>query len=266
MQMPSHLVFADESGTDADCPCYTIGALAVPARVQDAFLGAFAALRDKHHVMHEVKWNRVGKTYGVLNFVLDWMHLIQRTALTYNAIVVKKAPYWKWSKPGADRDEAFYTTYTQLINHVASSRQGNYEVYIDRRPDRYPKHDEAMGAIANHMLAKAASRSKIELVEKSDSKLVPGIQIADVLTGAINASHREYLDSSFRLFKGKRLLVDRLAHMLGWNALYYDTMPNAIFNIWHFPWQEYRAKPATKPVRLARDVPYVERSDLGEDD
>lgn len=234
-QMPTHLVFADESGTDSECPCYSIGALAVPARLQDDFVAAFNSLRERHHVIHEVKWNRVGNTYGMINFALDWMHLIQRTPLTYNAIVVMKAAYRKWSAPAANREEAFYTTYTLLTNHLACSRQGNYKVYIDRRPDRYPKHDEAMEVIANHMLARAASRSNIELVEKSDSKLVPGIQIADVLTGAINASHREYLDSSFRLLKGKRLLVDRLAQMLGWSALWYDTMPNAAFNIWHFP-------------------------------
>jgi hypothetical protein len=261
--MGTHVVFADESGTMGECPCYAIGALAVPAAVHEKFLAAFAQLADRHHVKHEVKWNDVGNNYGVINFVLDWMHLIQLTALTYNAIVVKKGAYRKWSNPGADRDEAFYTTYTLLMNHLAGKRVGEYDVYIDQRPDRYPKHDEAMEIISNHMLARTPSSSRISFVRKPDSKLVPGIQIADVLTGAINASHREYLDSSFRLQRGKRVLMDRLAQMLGWDALWYDTMPNATFNIWHFPQEGYRATPRTRAVRISSEVSYVSEEDLG---
>jgi len=260
--MADALVFADETGTSGDCPCYAIGALVVPAEVEDAFLAAFEERRKQHGVKHELKWNRIGKSHGPINFALDWMHLIRETSLTYNAIVVRKADYRKWS---ADREDAFYTTYSLLMSHLAGKRHAEFEVYIDQRQDRYAKHDEAVEIITNRMLAQVASRSKIESVTKSDSKLVPGIQIADVLTGAINASHREYLVPSFALQRGKRLLISRLAAMLGWDALWYDTWPNVNFNIWHFP-TEYRAKPATRDVEITDGVPFVNLADLQDEE
>jgi len=264
--MSKLLVFADESATSPDSPCYGIGALVVPSVVQDAFVDAFDKLRGQHGVAHELKWNDIGSSHGSINFVLDWMGIIQQTNLTFGTIVVHKGHYRLWSSPGADREEAFYKTYTLLMNDLAKRRQGEFEVYIDRRTDRYEKHDEVMEKITNYMLARIGARSKITHVTKSDSKLVAGIQIADVLTGAITASHREYLAGSSMLRRGKRLLVNRLAMMLGWDALWYDTMPNSHFNIWHFPPEEFRARPRTREVRLHREVPYVKPQDLASSD
>jgi len=262
--MSKFLVFADESGTSAGSPCYAIGALIVPWEVQNAFVLAFEVLRQRHGVAHELKWTRVGSSHGAINFVLDWMGIIQQTDLTFGMIVVHKGHYRLWSRPGADREEAFYKTYTLLMKDLARRRRGEFEVYIDQRADRYAKHDEVVEKVTNYMLAKVRARAKIMQVMKSDSRLMPGIQIADVLTGAINASHREFLTESALLGKGKRLLVNRLAMMFWWDALWYDTMPNARFNIWHFP-TEFRGTPDTRAVRFGRDVPYIRPQDLTEE-
>ena len=90
---------------------------------------------------------------------------------------------------------------------------------------------------------------------------MPGIQVADMLTGAINTGHRLQLDPTIQINRGKRLLLARMAQVLGWDALCYDTWPDTKFNIWHFP-QEYRAQPATKNVMFASTVPYVTPDDL----
>lgn len=55
----------------------------------------------------------------------------------------------------------------------------------------------------------------------------------------------------------------RLANLLGWDALHYDTYPHSKFNIWHFP-TEYRAQPATRSVERARLVPFIRPEDLDE--
>jgi len=260
--MADYLVFADESGTSAESPCYSIGALVVPSELHEPFVRKFDQLRTRHGVTHEVKWNRIGSSYGVINFVLDWLMLINRTRLTFGIIVVRKAAYHNWSCGGADREEAFYKTYTMLMSDLGRRHAGTFEVYIDQRPDRYAKRDEVMQKIANYRLAAIGRPSKVTRVRKSDSRLIPGIQLADVLTGAINASHREWLDSSFRLRRGKRVLIDSLASALGWDALYYDTMPNPRFNIWHFPMEQYRAQPATRRIRFVPNVPYLGPEDL----
>ncbi len=259
--MSKFIAFADESGTSAGIPCYAIGALVIPSQLQDRFVQTFESLRQQHGVANELKWSGISSSHGEINFVLHWMHLIQRVGLTFSTIVVEKRTYQNWSRPGSDREGAFYKTYTLLMKHLGRWCPGDFEVFIDQRQDRYPKHDEVVEKISNYMLAGVGSDSRINQVTKSDSKQVAGIQIADVLTGAVNASHREYLDRSFRLRRGKRLLVERLAAMVGWDALCYDTYPNARFNIWHFP-PEFRKRPATRSVRIAGAIPFVAAHDL----
>jgi hypothetical protein len=84
-----------------------------------------------------------------------------------------------------------------------------------------------------------------------------------MLTGAVAASHRVLLDPGAPLNFGKRLAIARMAALLGWDALHYDTMPNDKFNIWHFP-IEYRAFPSTRKVAPARFVPFMTATDLSE--
>jgi hypothetical protein len=58
------------------------------------------------------------------------------------------------------------------------------------------------------------------------------------------------------------LLISRLASVLGWDALYYDTWPNKRFNIWHFPPDSGWRGP-TRHVRPNYTVEYVSPSELG---
>ena len=60
---------------------------------------------------------------------------------------------------------------------------------------------------------------------------------------------------------GKRLAIERMASLLGWDALHYDTYPHDKFNIWHFP-TEYRADPATREIRVPRMIPFITPNDL----
>lgn len=84
------------------------------------------------------------------------------------------------------------------------------------------------------------------------------MQLADVLTGAINTAHVLRLQT-VAVHPGKHLALERLASQLGWNHLAYDTYPHPKFNVWHFP-MEYRG-PSRDPAPLAT-VPYVAREDL----
>jgi len=258
-----YIVFADESGIGPDSPCYSIGALIVPEGVHDRFVAAFEERRRRHGVGHELKWNRVQSSHGPINFVLEWVDLIHRSSLMFQSIVVLKKAYRAWQGGSREKEQAFYKTYTMLTKDIASRHDGDARVLIDGRCDSYGKQHEVVEKISNHMLAQLGSRSRIETVTKADSRLVPGIQMADVLTGAINAAHRAFLDREFSLSRGKRVLVDRLAEMLGWDALHYDTMPNPDFNIWHFPMTEYRAVPATREVKPQTTIRYVTPEDLG---
>ena len=190
-----------------------------------------------------------------MNLAIDLLRYILISNLCFNSIVVLKAPYKKWQR---DRmDEAFYTTYSFLLRHCLQGREGDCVAFIDDRSEKYRKQDEALQIITNRMLDKIAVKAKLTAVNKSDSKKYAGIQAADLLTGAIKASHHLFLASDLRLSSGKKLLLDRLAATLGWDALHYDTWPNQQFNIWHFPQAEYRAMPRTATVQPNYHVPYV---------
>ena len=104
------------------------------------------------------------------------------------------------------------------------------------------------------MLAKLAATGRLGSVKKANSSETAGIQVADLLTGAINTAHVCHLCPGFTIHNGKRLAIRRLADMVGWPHLAHDTYPHPKFNVWHFP-TEFRG-PSRDPV-FREDIPYV---------
>jgi len=109
------------------------------------------------------------------------------------------------------------------------------------------------------MLVKLAATGRLGAVRKVDSATAPGIQVADLLTGAINTAHLCHLAPAFSINAGTRLAIERVASMLGWSHLAHDTYPHPKFNIWHFP-TEFRG-PSRDP-EFAASVPYVCAGDI----
>lgn len=92
-------------------------------------------------------------------------------------------------------------------------------------------------------------------MEKVNSKHNVGIQIADLLTGAITASRSMYLNEDFKINAAKALFINKLSQILGWESLHFDTYPESKFNIWHFP-EECRNTPETKDEYQRNRVAY----------
>lgn len=256
------LVFADESGTSGDCKCYSIGALTIPEEYLDTLNETFAELAQKHGVRDELKWNRIRKGHGAVNLALEWLYILTNSrSLSFDIIVVNKSLYRNWQGDSKAEENAFYKTYTQLLRHRARRSENECKVFIDNRTDSYSKQDEVLGIVTNNMLAQLQSQARLTIVSKSDSRLQPAIQLVDILTGAINTSHRMLLEKSIELKYGKKLLIERMSRMLGLDALHYDTWPNDKLNIWHFP-IEYRAKPRTVNIRIPHFIPFITSADL----
>lgn len=259
----SRIAFADESGIDGSTKCYAIGVISVAKNRLQGFNDVFGRLKKEHGVSQEVRWKSVGNGHGLINLGIDWLHRILKSdTARFDVIVVNTEQYRKWSRRGADREEAFYVTYTFLLRHLAKQVRVTTEVFIDDRSDEYPKQHEVVETIANHMLNKLHSSGRLDRVTKVPSHDHPGIQVADMLTGAVAASHRLLLDPTTRLNAGKRLAIERMASVLGWDGLHYDTFPHDKFNIWHFP-VEYRANPATREIRVSKLIPFIKPQDLG---
>lgn len=256
------VAFADESGTDGNSRCYSIGVLSFPEERLEHFLEVFASLKESQGVKGEVKWGKVRNSHGLINLGIDWLRrmLASRTA-RFDVIVVNTYLYRLWMDRGADRETAFYKTYTFLLRHIAKQTAEPTRVYLDDRSDSYPLQHEVIETIGNRMLAQLASTGRLENVTRVSSATSPGVQLADFLTGAFTAAHRCYLAPETALHPAKRLAVSRLAHVIGWDDLKYDTYPHPKLNVWHFP-IDYRADPETREVTPADEARYVSAEDL----
>jgi hypothetical protein len=254
--------FADESGTDGKTDCYAIGVVSFDAECLEGFEDYFRSKLISHGVQGEGKWTKVRTSHGLINFALDVLDAILRSKSgSFDVIVVNTALYRNWSSPLITKEDAFYRTYTLLLRHIADRAKLPAEIFIDDRSDSYAKRDEMMQNIGNHMLAQLASAGQLTGVHKIKSHECIGVQVADLLTGAINAAHSRMLNPRFPLHSVKKLAIERLAKLLGWDDLCYDTMPSRQFNVWHFP-IEYRAFPRTRPVIPTYQIPYVSQVDL----
>jgi hypothetical protein len=253
------IAFADESGTDSHSRCYSIGVICVPLKRRDWLDATVVGLKTAHGVVGEAKWTRVRNSHGAINFVLDCLALVLREPdLTFDVIVVNKKLYRNWRGDASQQEVAFYKTYTYLLRHVVNRLKDQADVYIDSRSDRYGKRDEAMTTIGNRMLAKLAAKGTLGGVTKIASHDAPGVQLADVLTGAFNTAHMLRLQP-LAIHPGKLVALERMAALIGWPHLGHDTYPDPKLNVWHFPIES--RGPTRRPV-VASAVPYATRDDL----
>lgn len=258
----SLVAFADESGTTSGTACYAIGVVSVDDVGLSRFETRCLELLHAHGVQGEAKWTKVRTSHGLTNFVLGVLDLVLTGESTsFDVIVVNKALFRNWRNPRLGQEGAFYQTYTYLLRHLVRRARQTATVYIDDRSDRYPKQNEVVEAIGNAILAQLHQTGRLQSVRKVPSRDYIGIQVADVLTGAVWAAHERRLDSTTPLNRGKIVTIERLASMLGWDDLCYDTMPSSKLNVWHFP-TDYRADPATRMVAKTPVVPYVRKDEI----
>lgn len=250
--------FADESGISKGSPCYTIGILNVPTDYLPEFNFHIEEIYKDSGVQGEIKWEKIRKSAGQINLCINILKFLLNSPCTFHAIAVSKAPYVKWHK---DEENAFFTTYNQLLKQSSKGLNANCKVYIDQKSTKYPKQDEVMQIITNYMLAKLPTSSKIEHVNMENSKLHWGLQAVDIMTGAVNSGYHLYFNPKAQMQNAKKIAISRMAAILGWDQLAYDTMPNDMFNVWHFP-IETRAKPGTRPIIPNYSVPVLTRKEF----
>ena len=249
--------YSDESGTSNKEKCYTIGAILVPEDLSQCFNQFLQDLVTKHKIQSEIKWEKISNSYNMMNFAIDLLKELLIGPYVFTCIVVLKSAYRKWH---INQEEAFYTTYTLLLEHCTRELKEIITAEIDGRIDSYPKQHEVVEVISNHKLKNDIG--SVAKVTKGDSKERLELQAADILTGAVNAAHHLFIDPQLQIHPGKLLLLKRLSAILGWDALHYDTYPNADFNIWHFPFIEYRSVPATREVMPNVSVPNITFDDI----
>jgi hypothetical protein len=161
------IAFADESGTDARCPCYAIGVVAMPAADRSSLEQRIIALKSAHGIVGEAKWTRVRNSHGAINFVLGALDLVLHAPdITLDVIVVNKRLFRNWRGSAREREDAFYKTYTYLLRHVARRSHDIAEVFIDDRSDTYALQHRAMQTIGNRMLTRLGASGSLDAVTR----------------------------------------------------------------------------------------------------
>ncbi|MDX2368352.1 MAG: DUF3800 domain-containing protein [Colwellia sp.] len=252
------LVYGDESGTTGSDKCYSIGLLCVPMNKVPEFNEYVLNLKSKWGIVGELKWSKIKNSAGQANICIELLNMVLRSNCCFHSIIVEKRIYNNWK---LDREKAFYKTYTEIVKAVAEQTKSNLTVYIDQKCDKYKKNDEVIGIVANNMLSQIGGEKTIKSVSMHDSKIHLGLQVVDILTGAVNSGFMKYLDPELVLSRAKEAAFVKMANMLGWDKLHYDTYPNKDFNIWHFP-RENCATPATKSIVFNKNILPIQFGDI----
>lgn len=205
-------VYCDESRPDLLCSRHpgarymVIGGLWLPSEDRARMKSDIHALRDKHRVGGEFKWQKVSPSR--LDFyrdLVDWF-VAAGEGLRFRCIAVEQDKVDLLRFHGADQELGFYKFYYQMLHHWILDFN-EYSVFCDFKSNRVRTrlHDLA------HCLSHANLSSDIANVQAVRSNESVLMQAADVLTGI--AAGR--LNDSLRTGSAKWELVTHLERALG---------------------------------------------------
>jgi hypothetical protein len=245
--------YCDESGISTNQKHYGFGALVMGYQRRGEFVADMKRIRGDHP--NEIKWNKCSRSnLGLYKELVDYF--FKSTSLAFHCIVVERA--WVNTRLYHDgsydlaRRKHFTKFLTNKVAGLVKLHKGRdlwTRVYADRIPSTYAKARETIEIIANRAvnqtvpLAKLAEPVKtIDSVIECDSEEYDGIQLCDLILGAVIDTWNESTTSSH-----KAELKRHIAGYVGWPDLKSDTRPSERkFNIW---WLTDQIKPGdTRPV------------------
>lgn len=250
----NYLVYCDESGIDGQV-FYGFGSLWLPWERRGDLTGLVGRLRERHRYDDEIKWTAVNRRS--VEFYRELVReFFARPWLMFHCIVVRKG-YVDTSRH-KDFDEARRKHFAMLLKakvkfFSAGARDKSYHVRVDPLPSRYAKADEAAFKIVGASLKKELGLAPLKSLITVDSRSSVGVQVADLLLGAVMSERQATVTSEF-----KKSLRAEVASHLGWPDLQADTRHwEWKFNIWHFhdPIRGGEREARTRDLKLKVPMP-----------
>jgi hypothetical protein len=254
----NYLVYCDDSGLHGSTH-YAFGSFWIPAQRRGTFPALVDALRDKHNMRDEFKWQKINTRNEA--FYLDLVEMFfRRPWMMFHCLIVEKS-YVDKDAHGGDYDLARRKHFamlpkTKIQMLCAGGAKKLYHLRVDPLPSRYAKADEAAEKIINASLKKEIGHPAVRTLYTRDSKTTTGIQVTDVLLGAVMDDWAGKSTSA-----PKRSVKQAIAGHLGWPDLTRDTSPfEWKFNIWTFwnPKAGEKRPVRTRSVRLRFPMRLVE--------
>ena len=240
------LIFCDESGIHHG-NIFGFGSLWLTWERRGDFAAQWSELRKEYFCPGEPKWSKVKpKTLAFYKAAVDLF--FERNWLMFHSLVIGKAEV-QLSHHQNDWDLARRKHFTMLLAKKIArfAKPGKvYRVRVDPIPSRYSKAEEACETILRNVLAlnSRLPPGTIHSVLPVESKETPGIQLCDILLGAVIACRREDITPE----GAKSELIEYIGFRLG-EELRLDTLPGEKkFNIWRF-WDPTSGEPRPEKSR-----------------
>jgi hypothetical protein len=255
------LVFCDDSGLHGSRH-YGFGSFWIPWERRGDLQQVVRDLRVYHRVLHgELKWNHI--TNRTRELYCDLVRLFfSRRWMMFHCLVVRRG-YIDKGFHGGDyqlaRRKHFAMLLKKKIGQFSNGAPNKlYHVRVDRQPFAYQKVNEVAYKIVNAELRRALGVPALRTLFTRDSKATLGIQMADILLGAVMSDVDDLSTAPAKL-----AVRAEVARHLGWPDLRTDTFPSSTkFNIWRF-WNPKGGEPRethARPVTLLLPAGAVTRA------
>lgn len=244
-------IFTDESGIHSNSTHYAFGSFWMPWERRGDLHRIFTEIRSRNRYTYEFKWTKISSERAkeaVLDLVREFF---RRRWMMFHCIIVRKRLVDLALHRGDDdlaRRKHFAKLISSKILHFlgVGGPERAFHVRTDILPSRYAKADEAAEKIINSTIKQKTGKLPIASFKTVDSKDSPGIQLADLLVGAVMADRHGQLTSTHKL-----TVKNEVARHLGWSDLRADTYVNEWkFNIWEFCDPTLGREAETRKVKL----------------
>lgn len=191
-------IYCDESGLEAlsqkEAHLYTaIGGIWMPADYRPIFKEKMNTIKHKHNVYGELKWNKVSpKFFDLYKEILDYF--FQTEQLRFRVILIEANKVDNYKFNNTDAELGFYKFYYQLLHHWIFDFN-NYNIFLDLKINR----DKSRLINLKNAIDNSNLTSGIQQVQGLPSEQSLGIQLADLLTGMVNAKFNNEITSTAKL-------------------------------------------------------------------
>jgi hypothetical protein len=196
-------VYCDESGLEAltrkDAHNFTaIGGIWMPAEFRANFKTDINAIKGKHNVKGELKWQKVSPAYldlyiDVINYFFD------KPELRFRVIIIESKTVDNIRFNEKDAELGFYKFYYQLLHHWIFDFN-TYNIFIDYKVNR----NKGRVNVLKKVLDASNIISDVQQVQALHSHESVGIQLADILTGLVASKFNNEFSSKA---KGKLIEI-----------------------------------------------------------
>ena len=205
-------VYCDESRPDLFASAHpaaqymVIGSLWLPSDSREEVKKAIHALRDKHKIGGEFKWQKISPSRETFYLELSDYFLELGDQLRFRCIAVDHAKVNLVHYHDNDQELGFYKFYYQMLRHWLDDFN-EYAVFCDCKRNRDPQRLRVLQRCLDASIL-SSTISYVQAVRSDESVL---IQLADVLTGMASAR----LNQSLGTDSAKKRLVEHFESRLG---------------------------------------------------